>query len=439
MAVTQVGTPSTVVQAAGSNTGTVTGAWSGTQPRTADDYLVACVTAYGTTASATIAESSGTWTQLEDLTASSVCQSSMWGKFAEGGDAAPTFTATEAGTAASARMTCYLIELTGADFNSTTPATGSMTGTSGSPFVTTTGETVPTTGGYAITCYNMVSATGTFSGFTPGTSWTNVSTTASTSTVDHAFVDVYAGPPSGSTLAESVTHTTTTTFECGVIVVFQALQVPVQPLINIADPLDTTSENAVWNAASNTNSVVFTTSGVQSTTSTSAALYSSFNSLATYNMTGGSITEKLVNAGNQALVSWEIIVAEMVDPSAGNLVGFYLNQNLLSAIYRVAGTNTFSTSVAYSPAQHVYFKITESGGVTTWATSANGRTWVPFFSIADPISMTSLFVAPLDAGTYNVETTSTTVTLSSINIVPGNSYGCGPVIKHLPSRRAIVG
>ena len=46
---------------------------------------------------------------------------------------------------------------------------------------------------YAITCWNMQSATGSPT-WTPA-SWTSASSTAATSTVDHAFTDIYAGPP----------------------------------------------------------------------------------------------------------------------------------------------------------------------------------------------------------------------------------------------------
>ena len=242
MAVTQVGTPSTVVQTTG-NAGSVTGAWSGTQPRTADHYLVAVVTAYGTTGSATIAESTGNWAQLEDLTAGPGCQTSMWGLFAAGGDAAPTFTATETGATGSARMTRYLIELAGVDYNNTAPATGSITGTT-SPLTDTTGETVPSAGCYAISAWNVVTASSAAVTWTPGTSWSNVSQTGTTTTaVDHSFVDVYANPPSGSTLLEIDTHAVASTLMCGVIVVFQPLTIPVQPIASISDNFSANTEN----------------------------------------------------------------------------------------------------------------------------------------------------------------------------------------------------
>ena len=112
--------------------------------------------------------------------------------------------------------------------------------------------------------------------------------------------------------------------------------------------------------------------------------------------------------------------------STGNLLGFYLNQNLLSAIYRVAGTNNFSTAVTYNPAVHVYFRIRESGGTTFWETSPNGHAWAAFFSVADPIAVTSLFVAPIDVGTYNIEATATTAILDNINVVPALPPVPGP-------------
>lgn len=217
MAVTQVGTPGTVVTQSGSNTGTVTGAFSGTQPRTAGDLLVAVVTAYGTTSAGAISNTGATWTQKAAVTASSVAETTIWTLIAAGADAAPTFTATMVGTAASELMTCFLIELTGTDLVTPVAATGTNTGTIGTLTVTT-GANVPATGCYAISGWNIVSASNTTT-WTPGASWTNASTTGATTAVDHAMCDIFSSPPASSTLAEIGTHGVTSTFQSGAILV----------------------------------------------------------------------------------------------------------------------------------------------------------------------------------------------------------------------------
>ena len=100
-AVTQVGTPATVVQTTANATGSVTGTWSGTQPRTFGDLLIACVTSYGDAGIGTtgITETSGTWAR-QGFAVTVGTAASIWVKVAGGGDAAPTFNALMTGTVA---------------------------------------------------------------------------------------------------------------------------------------------------------------------------------------------------------------------------------------------------------------------------------------------------------------------------------------------------
>ena len=208
--VTQVGTPSAVTVTGGSNSGSVTGTWSGTQPRTAGDVLIAVVTAYGTTSAGTVHCANSAWAVAQGgnavITAGSVAETSMWVCYAEGGDAAPAFTTTSTGTAASAQMTCSLIELTGADYNSTVPVTGGITGTTAASLTVTGGANVPCAGCYAITSWNVVQSPAATQSWTPGSSWVNKSSTGAGTYTSQAFCDVYANPPAGAALSEIGTH-----------------------------------------------------------------------------------------------------------------------------------------------------------------------------------------------------------------------------------------
>ena len=130
----------------------------------------------------------------------------MWVCHAEGGDAAPAFTTTSTGTAASAQMTCYLIELTGADYNSTVPVTGVVTGTTAASLTVTGGANVPCAGCYAITSWNVVQSPAATQSWTPGSSWVNKSSTGAGTYTSQAFCDVYANPPAGAALSEIGTH-----------------------------------------------------------------------------------------------------------------------------------------------------------------------------------------------------------------------------------------
>lgn len=216
MAVTQVGTPTAPVQVTTVGSASVTGTFSGSQPRTAGDLLIAWVTSYGAT-STTLAANSGAWMCVAGELTSSVCMTSFWQRTATGADTAPTFTATTAG--ATARMTCSLFEFTGQSGLNPIAGNGLTNGTTGT-LTTTTQGTVGVIGSYALAGWNIVSATGTAT-WTPATSWTNGASTASTSTTDHAYVDYYAGPPTGSALTEAPTQNLTTTVWSTIIIIIQ--------------------------------------------------------------------------------------------------------------------------------------------------------------------------------------------------------------------------
>jgi hypothetical protein len=223
--VTMVGTPSAPVQVlgvTGVSTNTVTGAWDPTQPRTRGHLLVAVVTAYGTTTAGTITEGSGTWTAGPDVVATSRARTTIWTITAVGHDTAPSFTATNSGTATRALLVCELIELAGQDPVTPVCATGTATGTSAATLtVTTSTGSVPVAGCYAIAGWNIISASGTMT-WTPDAAWTgNIDSTGATSTYSHAAFDKYANPPVGATLAATGGHNNTSTYESGAIIVVQ--------------------------------------------------------------------------------------------------------------------------------------------------------------------------------------------------------------------------
>lgn len=221
MAVTEVGTPGAVQIQSGSDTGSVTGAWSGTQPRTAGDYLVAEVTAAGTTTAGAISTPSG-WTQLATIQSGNDQQQvAIYGKVAAGSDAAPTFTATMTGTAATERMSCFLREYTGQDPTTPVPTTGTGTAAS-SPVTITSGANVPSAGCMAVACTNTETSTAGTPTYAAGTGFTNDYNTGSTSARFHSASDSQAGPASGATVTDAPTSTgDVTTQMTGVLIVIQ--------------------------------------------------------------------------------------------------------------------------------------------------------------------------------------------------------------------------
>ena len=231
MAITSVGTPSLVR----STTSPVTASWgTGQQPTAAGNLMVAVVTAVAATSVTATAQNSGTtgWTKYSEAWNSTTNAGhvavSVWTKTSAGSDAAPAFTSTLTGTGA---MTVTLYNLSGAipvpyvDTSGTEASSGSGTGTATvtSTAVTTSGN-VTASGEFAI----MVAARERTAGTTTVTGsagWNLDVNDGATSSVSHTGVQSYAGPPTGSTLAGTVSWsgTGTTAYGAGLTVVFQAI------------------------------------------------------------------------------------------------------------------------------------------------------------------------------------------------------------------------
>ena len=225
MAVVQSGTPATPAQTTtGTGTVVVTGSWGTGQARAVPNLLVALVTAWGSTSAAATAQNAGTtgWTKIYEAVGTSAV-AAVWTKPATGGDAAPAFTSSIAGTAANTRLSCTLIELTD-NVNAYVPvvdvaSTGTVVGTTGTLTVTTVGN-VAAAGEYAIAVQCAGGITSAANTWGTSGSFTNSFNDAATA-FGHWVVGVQASPASGSTLAYAPSHTITSTRTAGEVVVFK--------------------------------------------------------------------------------------------------------------------------------------------------------------------------------------------------------------------------
>ena len=230
MAVTQVGTPATpgltitgtsgTAVATGGGTGGTATTWSGTQPLTKGDLVICVITGYSTTSCAATAQNTGTtgWTKLVEVLTQAHTITAIWGKVitaATGTEPVPVFTSVLTGTASHMRLTTWLKELAGADWDLGNILTASASAAATAAITATTGSNVLSSGWYALSgfCEGYTSTSTTIT-YTKGASWavaTGVSpNTFTTSTYAHSACDQYSSPPSGSTLAEIMTISTGT-------------------------------------------------------------------------------------------------------------------------------------------------------------------------------------------------------------------------------------
>lgn len=192
----------------------------------------------------------------------------------------------------------------------------------------------------------------------------------------------------------------------------------------VQDTFPGTTLNAIW-AASDANASV--NNGLTIAHPASSTAYSNIYTPTYYDATSSYSLSWMTSAGNQALVSYQvyplILFAGTGTDSNAN-VSFILNQNNLSANIDDGTSSAQYGTIPYSAGLHRYFKIEESGGTTYWYTSPDGQHFSELYSVANPITMTSLRVLTM-VGSYNAEATSTSATWAEV----GYFGPVGPPIK----------
>ncbi len=178
---------------------------------------------------------------------------------------------------------------------------------------------------------------------------------------------------------------------------------------------DNSTDTSLWTAfgpASETNRRL-----ELSSTSGSTA-YSGYNSvITTFDLTGSFAFSQLLDAGNQALASFQAIPIDVVKDANNSLI-WYIGANTLFAQKQVA--NVFSNvraDVAYDANLHKFFRIREAAGTIFWDYSRDGASWTNYTSLANPFGITSVQLR-VSAGTFSNEGTATTAYFANFNIPP---------------------
>lgn len=169
--------------------------------------------------------------------------------------------------------------------------------------------------------------------------------------------------------------------------------------------------------AGNFGTLTFGGSTLTITRTSGASGYGGMDSALLYDLTGSYASCQVVNAGNQALVSWEVYPVEIFKDTSNGLA-WYISGNTIQTYRRVAGVNTFTGSAAYVSATMKYFRIRESLGSIYYDYSTDGLTWTNFVSHVNPFVVTSVY-AELVAGTWASEVSTTSAVYDNFNVFPG--------------------
>ena len=151
-------------------------------------------------------------------------------------------------------------------------------------------------------------------------------------------------------------------------------------------------------------------------TSTTNAAYYGVRSQTVYDLTGSSVTNKVINAGNQKITSFEVYPVN-IGPDSNNQLSWYISGGNIIAKKKIAGVQTTLKTAAYSANTHKYFRIRESSGTVYWDYSTNGTSWANFTSLADPFSLNAVYIEQM-IGTWQNESKTTSAVLDNVNIAP---------------------
>lgn len=183
---------------------------------------------------------------------------------------------------------------------------------------------------------------------------------------------------------------------------------------------DNSTSTVLW-----TNFGATETSGQLQMSSGLTAQYQGYTSKKAYKLTSSYIYIQLVDAGNQALVSWEVIPVQAYIDSNNGLY-WLVTGGVLYARKEVAGVGSTVSSVAYNSTTHAWLRIRESLGTIYYDYSADSAgaptSWNNLTTLAVPFSLENMIVEPY-SGNYGIELSTTTAKFDNLNTTDVVSSG----------------
>ncbi len=238
--------------------------------------------------------------------------------------------------------------------------------------------------------------------------WSTTSTSSTTSEMsDKLFTS------SGSTGTISGSHNGGSNSNITQLI---ALKSPPPPTSSLTEDWSSGSINSAkwYNWGGSQVSVV---SNQLNITTTLSGTYYGAKSANLYNLTGSSVTNQVINAGNQSLTSFEAYVIN-VGKDGNNQFDWHINGNNIKAKKKIAGVQTTLASAPYDSSVQKYFRIRENSGTLYWDYSTDGITWTNFTTLNPlPFDITSVYLEEM-AGTWNTEASTTSAVFDNFNILP---------------------
>jgi beta-glucanase (GH16 family) len=137
-----------------------------------------------------------------------------------------------------------------------------------------------------------------------------------------------------------------------------------------------------------------------------------------WDLTASSILYELVQPPNVGAGSTQVFAELTLD--VNNKIQFLWENNNVIPRAIIAGAASDGTPVAYNATSHRWWRISESGGTITWATSPDAVTWTTRRTLAAPFALTALTVG-FYAGYWGTETAPGSALIDNVNTAPGSS------------------
>lgn len=139
--------------------------------------------------------------------------------------------------------------------------------------------------------------------------------------------------------------------------------------------------------------------------------YTELRSATLYDFTGSSVYAKVSMPSNP---NSAVQAYMQVDISGGDGVMFLHENGHLTLREKVNGIDNDTYLDPYSPAQHSWLRLRESGGTVYWETSPDGSTWTVRRSKATTLDLSEVFVR-FRAGNWNNVSNPGSFTIDSVN------------------------
>jgi len=178
-----------------------------------------------------------------------------------------------------------------------------------------------------------------------------------------------------------------------------------------------------WVGQFNIGQITYTNGQLNIALPSGSNQYHGFDSAPDSSLVDSSYTTRVIDAGNQSLISVECYPVQLVKDT-NNTIYFLISGGTIYAVKKVAGTSTNIATATYTSNVHVWFRIREENNVVYWETSRDGITWTQFTSetVANLFAITLLRMEAV-AGTWQAEASSTQVIYDNFNYIPTNKPG----------------